>query len=35
MRACTLGVAGFVTKPFDPAALVAILSGVMDGTAAA
>jgi two-component system chemotaxis response regulator CheY len=30
MRAYALGVAGFVAKPFDPAALVALLSGVID-----
>jgi two-component system chemotaxis response regulator CheY len=35
MRAYALGVAGFVTKPFDPAALVALLSGVIERTAAA
>jgi CheY-like chemotaxis protein len=35
MRAYALGVAGFVTKPFDPVALVALLSGVIDRTAAA
>lgn len=29
MRAYALGVAGFVTKPFDPVALVALLSGVI------
>jgi two-component system, chemotaxis family, chemotaxis protein CheY len=35
MRAYALGVAGFVTKPFDPAALVALLSGVIDRRTAA
>lgn len=35
MRAHALGVAGFVTKPFDPAALVALLSGVIERAAAA
>jgi two-component system, chemotaxis family, chemotaxis protein CheY len=35
MRAYALDVAGFVTKPFDPAALVALLSGVIDRTTAA
>jgi two-component system, chemotaxis family, chemotaxis protein CheY len=35
MRAYALGVAGFVTKPFDPAALVALLSGVIERIAAA
>ncbi len=35
MRAFALGVAGFVTKPFDPVALVALLSGVIERTAAA
>jgi CheY-like chemotaxis protein len=35
MRAYALGVAGFVTKPFDPAALAALLSGVLDRAAAA
>ena len=35
MRAYALGVAGFVTKPFEPAALVAPLSGVTARTAAA
>ena len=35
MRAYALGVAGFVAKPFDPAALVALLSGVIERTAAA
>lgn len=35
MRAYALGVAGFVTKPFDPVALVALLSGVIERTAAA
>ena len=34
MRAYALGVAGFVSKPFDPAALVALLSGVIERTAA-
>jgi two-component system chemotaxis response regulator CheY len=35
MRAYALGVAGFVMKPFEPAALVALLSGVIERTAAA
>jgi DNA-binding response OmpR family regulator len=35
MRAYALGVAGFVTKPFDPAALVALLSSVIDRRTAA
>ena len=35
MRAYALGVAGFVTKPFDPVALVALLSGVIERTALA
>jgi two-component system, chemotaxis family, chemotaxis protein CheY len=35
MRAYALGVAGFGPKPFDPAALVALLSGVIERTAAA
>jgi two-component system chemotaxis response regulator CheY len=35
MRAYALGVAGFVAKPFDPAALVALLSGVIERAAAA
>ena len=35
MRAYALGVAGFVAKPFDPAALVALLSGVIERGAAA
>jgi two-component system, chemotaxis family, chemotaxis protein CheY len=35
MRAYALDVAGFVTKPFDPAALVALLSGVIDRRTAA
>jgi len=35
MRAYALGVAGFVTKPFDPAALAALLSGVIERAAAA
>lgn len=35
LRAYALGVAGFVTKPFDPVALVALLSGVIERTAAA
>ena len=35
MRAYALGVAGFVTKPFDPVALVALLSGVIERTARA
>jgi len=35
MRAYALGVAGFVTKPFDPSALVAFLAGVIERTAAA
>ena len=35
MRAYALGVAGFVAKPFDPAALVALLAGVLDRAAAA
>jgi two-component system, chemotaxis family, chemotaxis protein CheY len=35
MRAYALGVAGFVTKPFDPATLVALLSGVIDRRTAA
>ncbi|HET7128454.1 MAG TPA: response regulator [Gaiellaceae bacterium] len=35
MRAHALGVAGFVMKPFDPAALVALLSGVIERTAVA
>ncbi|HZP72908.1 MAG TPA: response regulator [Gaiellaceae bacterium] len=35
MRAYALGVAGFVTKPFEPTALVALLSGVIERTAAA
>jgi DNA-binding NtrC family response regulator len=35
MRAYALGVAGFVTKPFDPAALAALLSGVIDRRTAA
>jgi two-component system chemotaxis response regulator CheY len=35
MRAYALGVAGFVTKPFDPAALAALLSGVIERIAAA
>jgi len=34
-RAYALGVAGFVMKPFEPAALVALLSGVIERTAAA
>jgi two-component system chemotaxis response regulator CheY len=34
MRAYALGVAGFVTKPFEPAALVALLAGLIDRTAA-
>jgi CheY-like chemotaxis protein len=34
MRAYALGVAGIVTKPFEPAALVALLSGVIERTAA-
>ncbi len=35
MRAYALGVAGFVMKPFEPAALVALLSGVIERGAAA
>jgi len=35
MRAYALGVAGFVTKPLDPATLIALLSGVIERTAAA
>jgi two-component system chemotaxis response regulator CheY len=35
MRAYALGVAAFVTKPFDPTALVALLSDVIDRAAAA
>jgi len=35
MRAYALGVAGFVMKPFEPVALVTLLSGVIDRTAAA
>ena len=35
MRAYALGIAGFVTKPFDPVALAALLSGVIERTAAA
>jgi DNA-binding response OmpR family regulator len=35
MRAYALGVAGFVMKPFEPAALVALLSGVIERTAGA
>lgn len=35
MRAYALGVAGFVTKPFDSSALVALLAGVIERTAAA
>jgi DNA-binding response OmpR family regulator len=35
MRAYALGVAGFVMKPFESAALVALLSGVIERTAAA
>jgi CheY-like chemotaxis protein len=35
MRAHALGVADFVTKPFDPAALVALLAGAIERTAAA
>jgi two-component system chemotaxis response regulator CheY len=35
MRAHALGVADFVTKPFDPVALVALLAGVIERTAAA
>ena len=35
MRAFTLGVGGFIMKPFEPAALVALLSGVIERTAAA
>lgn len=34
MRAYALGIAGFVTKPFDPVALVALLSGVIARAAA-
>jgi two-component system chemotaxis response regulator CheY len=32
MRAYALGVAGFVAKPFDPVALVKLLSGLIDRT---
>jgi two-component system chemotaxis response regulator CheY len=35
MRAYALGVAGFIMKPFEPAALVALLSGVIERGAAA
>jgi two-component system chemotaxis response regulator CheY len=35
MRTHALGVADFVTKPFDPVALVALLAGVIERTAAA
>lgn len=35
MRAYALGVAGFVTRPFDPVALVTLLSGVIEKTTAA
>ena len=35
MRAYALGVAGFVMKPFEPAVLVALLSGVIERTAGA
>ena len=34
-RASALGVAGFVTKPFDPVAPVALLSGVIERAAVA
>lgn len=34
-RAYALGVAGFVMKPFEPTVLVALLSGVIERTAAA
>jgi two-component system, chemotaxis family, chemotaxis protein CheY len=34
MRAYAMGVAGFVTKPFDPVALVSLLSRVIERTAA-
>lgn len=35
VRAWRLGLAGFVAKPFEPAALVALLAGVIERTAAA
>jgi DNA-binding response OmpR family regulator len=34
-RASALGVAGFVTKPFDPVVPVALLSGVIERAAVA